>query len=125
MKPMLRVRHEASCASDILETSAPPIHNSPVSGRSKPAMRLSSVVLPEPDGPMMPRNSPSPTSRLRCWRTVIVSPPRVNALVTSRMCMIGWLLPMRDPLGVRGPGRVCCPVLDRGLRTTDYELFLL
>ena len=86
-----RVRHAASCDSDIADTSAPPIRSSPESGLSSPAIRLSSVVLPEPDGPMMPRNSASGTSRLRCLRTSIRSPPREKDLTTLRMCMIGWL----------------------------------
>ena len=33
------------------------------------AIMLSSVVLPEPDGPMMVRNSPSLTEKLRPWIT--------------------------------------------------------
>src|SRR5437867_1717404 len=36
----------------------------PASGFSKPAMRRSVVVLPEPDGPSMVKNSPCSTSRL-------------------------------------------------------------
>src|SRR5438067_594824 len=99
MKPMLRVRHAASCASDICDTWAPPIESWPVSGLSRPAIRFRSVVLPEPEGPMMPRNSPSATSRSRFFRTVIFSPPRVNDFVTLWMCRIALL--MRDlPLPV-------------------------
>src|SRR6516165_7846884 len=89
MKPILRVRQEASWASFMRETHCPPIQTSPRSGLSRPAMRLSSVVLPEPDGPMMPRNSPSATSRLRLRKTVISSPPRAKDLTTFRTCMIG------------------------------------
>ncbi len=44
-------------------TSRPPSSMRPESGRSKPAMILSSVVLPEPDGPSSVKNSPSCTSR--------------------------------------------------------------
>ena len=33
------------------------------------AIMLSSVVLPAPDGPMMVRNSPSRTEKLRSWIT--------------------------------------------------------
>src|SRR3954454_5536838 len=43
--------------------SAPPSVTRPVSGRSKPAMIRSVVVLPEPDGPSSVKNSPSPTFR--------------------------------------------------------------
>ena len=41
---------------------SPPIQISPVSGRSKPAISRSSVVLPEPLSPRMVRNSPGATS---------------------------------------------------------------
>src|SRR6185295_11138045 len=34
----------------------------PASGRSMPAIRFSSVVFPDPEGPIKPRNSPSGTS---------------------------------------------------------------
>jgi hypothetical protein len=37
---------------------------SPRSGRSKPAITLSRVDLPQPDGPTMATNSPSRTSKL-------------------------------------------------------------
>src|SRR5437868_5447440 len=89
MKPMLRVRQEASSASDILETSRSPIQTSPSLGRSRPAMRLRSVVLPDPDGPMMPRNSPLETSRLRFLSTSICSSPRLKYLCTPQIRMIG------------------------------------
>src|SRR5438105_10886526 len=86
---MLRVRHEASSASDICETRRSPIQTSPSLGRSSPAIRFRSVVLPEPDGPMMPRNSPLATSRLRFLSTSICSSPRVKYLWTPRIRMIG------------------------------------
>src|SRR5207244_8540272 len=43
--------------------SAPRSVTRPVSGRSKPAMIRSVVVLPEPEGPSSVKNSPSPTVR--------------------------------------------------------------
>ena len=69
---MLRVRQRGELGlGHARRRSAPPIQTSPRLGLSRPAIRLSSVVLPEPDGPMMPRNSPSATSRLRLRSTVI------------------------------------------------------
>src|SRR4051812_44138222 len=53
--------------------SAPPSVTRPVSGRSKPAMIRSVVVLPEPDGPSSVKNSPSPTFRSTSW-TATTSP---------------------------------------------------
>ena len=45
------------------ETSLPPSSTMPSSGRSKPAITRSVVVLPEPDGPSIVKNSPRPISR--------------------------------------------------------------
>ncbi|MGX1013229.1 hypothetical protein AB7M69_007586 [Bradyrhizobium japonicum] len=41
----------------------PPSRMSPRSGWTKPAMDISSVVLPEPEGPSSVRNSPRLTVR--------------------------------------------------------------
>src|SRR5262249_31482330 len=89
MKPMCRVRQRASSASDMAATSWPPMRTSRSLGRSRPAMRLSKVVLPEPLGPIRPRNSPSGTSRLRSLSTSICSLPRVKYLCTPRTRTIG------------------------------------
>src|SRR5579864_692254 len=89
MKPMLRVRQRASSDSVMRETSDSPIQTSPSLGLSRPAMRFNSVVLPEPLGPMRPKNSPSGTSRLRLLRTSICSLPRVKNLCTPRTRTIG------------------------------------
>src|SRR5262245_2310358 len=50
--------------------SSPPSRIAPVSGRSKPAIMRSVVVLPEPDGPSMVKNSPSAT-----WRSTLSTAP--------------------------------------------------
>ena len=42
-------------------TSLPPTSSSPAWCRAKPAMRRSSVDLPEPEGPRMAKNSPGST----------------------------------------------------------------
>jgi len=44
-------------------TSTPASSTVPASGRSNPAISRSSVVLPEPEGPSIVKNSPSATSR--------------------------------------------------------------
>lgn len=46
-------------------TQRSPTLISPASGVSRPAIRRSNVVLPQPDGPNRPRISPSWTQRLR------------------------------------------------------------
>src|SRR5262249_16217572 len=52
----------------------------PSLGLSRPAMRLSNVVLPEPLGPIRPRNSPSGTSKLSPLSTSMRSLPRSKYL---------------------------------------------
>src|SRR5947208_1733291 len=84
MKPTWRVRQRASSASLMPEMQSSPTKISPPLGRSSPAIRLRSVVLPEPDGPISARNSPSGTSRLSPKRTLICSLPRRKNLCTSR-----------------------------------------
>ncbi len=61
-KPSLerRVRVRASSCSRAMST--PSMITEPTSGRSSPAIRLSSVDLPEPDSPTIAMYSPPPTS---------------------------------------------------------------
>jgi len=51
--PTWRRRNRAAPASDSMSTRSSPTRTAPLVGRSIPAMRLSSVDLPLPDGPMM------------------------------------------------------------------------
>ena len=44
-------------------TTVPPMRISPASGGSNPAMRRSTVVLPQPDGPTIATVRPSATTR--------------------------------------------------------------
>ena len=69
MNPMLRDRQRASagprsCPMFVLLTTM-----SPEDGESMPPIRLSSVVLPLPDGPMRATKSPAVTSSDRPSRT--------------------------------------------------------
>ena len=50
-------------------TWRPPSHTDPRCGRSKPATSLSRVVLPQPEGPSNPTNSPRCSVR-SIWRNV-------------------------------------------------------
>ena len=61
-KPMVRARQAASCAALIALTSSPATRTVPRVGLSRPATRLSSVDLPEPDGPMSAVKLPSSKS---------------------------------------------------------------
>jgi hypothetical protein len=71
MKPTLRERQTASSVSLNSATSIPSMKIFPDVGLSMPAMRLRSVVLPEPDGPMKAMNSPWEIARLMLRKTGI------------------------------------------------------
>ena len=61
----------------------------PNSGRSRPAMIMRSVDLPEPDGPTMPTASPRPTSRETLLRicTRAAPRPRLRSTFCSAMAL--------------------------------------
>ncbi|OLD37219.1 MAG: hypothetical protein AUI57_11715 [Candidatus Rokubacteria bacterium 13_1_40CM_2_68_8] len=61
---------------DIRVISSPATVTLPADGTSSPPRRFSSVVLPEPLGPMNATKSPASTSRFNPWSTWISSPPR-------------------------------------------------
>src|SRR4051812_17354691 len=56
--------------------SSPPTRSTPPSGRSMPAIRLSSVLLPEPDGPINAMKSPSSMESVMLDSTGTVCTPR-------------------------------------------------
>ena len=56
--PTWRRRNRAAPASLSMSTRSSPTRTAPLVGLSIPAMRLSSVDLPLPDGPMMATASP-------------------------------------------------------------------
>src|SRR5499427_4439061 len=60
----------------------PPTSTVPPVGVSSPPMRLSSVVLPEPDGPISARKSPAGISRFTFRNTSMRSEPRVKCFCT-------------------------------------------
>src|SRR5262245_9438543 len=55
------------CAAGIRVTSRPPMQIRPALGSMSPAIRFSSVVLPEPLGPRIVTNWPWPTTRSMSW----------------------------------------------------------
>src|SRR3954464_5641807 len=71
-----------SCGA-VRETSIPPSSIRPPSGRSKPAIRRSVVVLPEPEGPSSVKNSPRRTSR--SMLSTAITPPYALRTPASRM----------------------------------------
>ena len=69
-KPISRKRRSLRALSESWARFRPPITTRPLSGVSRPARRLSNVLLPDPLGPMIERNSPPDTSRLTSVRAV-------------------------------------------------------
>src|SRR5215470_14970065 len=68
--PILRPRKRASASSPSSASASPATVTDPVSDRSSPAMTMSRVDFPEPDGPTRPIASPRPILRsmsLRIW----------------------------------------------------------
>src|SRR5690242_9318144 len=89
----------------------------PAVGVSSPPIRLSSVVLPEPDGPMSATKSPRGMSRSMPCSTSIVSPPRRYVFVTPRISTRTF---MDAGLLVGEPRRRTVP--ERGRRRDDHAL---
>jgi len=61
-------------------------------GRSRPPIRLSSVDLPESDGPAMQRNSAGATTRLTACRARMTCGPTTNSLDSSTVQTIGFMI---------------------------------
>ena len=66
--------------------SRPSNSTEPVSGDSNPAMMRSVVVLPQPDGPSKPKNSPRSTAT-ETSATAAVAPKRLEILLRERSGM--------------------------------------
>ncbi len=64
MIPTWRARNRASALSLRVSIRRPATVTAPEVGRSRPAMRLSSVDFPLPDGPMTATTSPAATPML-------------------------------------------------------------
>src|SRR5215470_13125183 len=66
--PTWRPRKRANASSSRALKGVPLTTTSPLSGRSRPAITISSVDFPEPEGPMRPIASPDATRRLISFR---------------------------------------------------------
>src|ERR1700756_4353105 len=89
--PTLRPRNRASASSSSRPRSWPATVTVPESGRSSPAITISRVDLPEPDGPTSPTASPRAICRsmsLRIW-TRAAPRPRARLMPVSAMAPAG------------------------------------
>ncbi len=59
IKPILSARKRSSSFADIAATSTPSIFSVPQVGRSRQPSRFTSVLLPEPEGPVIATHSPA------------------------------------------------------------------
>src|SRR5579871_464718 len=73
MKPILSARKRSSSVGDMVATSTPSIRSSPSVGRSRQPMRLTRVLLPEPEGPVMATHSPA-TMEKEAWSRARTTP---------------------------------------------------
>src|SRR5579863_34752 len=80
-----------------LECRVPSITTAPASGRMNPAIRLRSVVLPQPEGPTMATNSPSRTLKLTLSMTSRRPLSEANPLLTSRTSILVRIAPPDPP----------------------------
>src|SRR5580765_3225865 len=105
MNPMWRARHAASARSLRLLISVSPTRTDPRVGRSMPASRFNRVDLPDPDGPIRPRKSPSGTLIDTRSSTGTSIWSRLYNLLTSRNSMsatLGSLHPNDAAVGQAG-----------------------
>ena len=71
--------------------SAPSTTTVPAVGRSSRLMHLTSVLLPAPERPMMPKISPRSIVRSMSESAVTAPSPAPNVLLSPRISMIGLL----------------------------------
>src|SRR5262245_21846551 len=87
--PTLRPRNRASASSSRAPSAWSATTTEPESGRSRPAITISSVDLPEPDGPTMPTASPRPILRSMSLRIWTRAAPRPSDRLTPASAIAG------------------------------------
>src|SRR5262249_5609036 len=86
--PTWRPRKRASASSSRALKGVPLTTTSPLSGRSRPAITISSVDFPEPEGPIRPIASPGATRRLMSFRICTRAAPLPSERLTLEMEMV-------------------------------------
>src|ERR1700753_118812 len=99
--PTWRPRKRASASSSRALKGVPLTTTSPLSGRSSPAITISKVDLPEPDGPIRPIASPEATRRLISLRICTRAAPEPSERVTLEMAMLFGSRPVNDEGSMR------------------------
>src|SRR6185312_2145717 len=94
---MLRPRKRASSSSSSLLSMASATRTVPESGRSSPAMTISRVDLPDPDGPIRPTASPVPICKATSFRICTRPAPWPSERFTPASAIAGparFLMPL-------------------------------
>src|SRR3984893_12088773 len=99
--PTWRPRNRASASSSRALNGVPFTTTSPLSGRSSPAITISKVDLPEPDGPIRPIASPGATRRLISFRICTRAAPVPSERLTLEMDMVSGSMPAREEGSMR------------------------
>src|SRR3954453_11399158 len=99
--PTWRPRKRASASSSRALNGGPLTTTSPLSGRSSPAITISKVDLPEPDGPIRPIASPDATRRLISFRIWTRAAPVPSERLTLEMEMVSGSTPAREEDSMR------------------------
>src|SRR5271165_1546201 len=99
--PTWRPRKRASASSSRALKGVPLTTTSPLSGRSRPAITISKVDLPEPDGPIRPIASPGATRRLMSFRIWTRAAPAPSERLTFEMEMVSGARPASDEGSMR------------------------
>src|SRR5215211_6070701 len=99
--PTRRPRKRASASSSRALNGVPLTTTSPLSGRSSPAITISKVDLPEPDGPIRPIASPGATRKLTSFRMCTRAAPEPSDRLTFEMEMVSGSRPASDEGSMR------------------------
>src|SRR5882757_5801835 len=99
--PTWRPRNRASASSLRALNGVPLTTTSPLSGRSSPAITISRVDFPEPDGPIRPIASPDATRRLISFRICTRAAPEPSDRLTLEMEMVSGSTPVREEGSMR------------------------
>src|SRR5688572_13101233 len=79
------------------ERAAPSMTTAPASGRMKPAIMFMSVDLPQPEGPTMAMNSPSPTVKLTSSTTGSTPASVLKLFCSARTSILVRIAPPDPP----------------------------
>src|SRR6186997_867008 len=94
--PTWRPRKRAKASSSRALNAVPLTTTSPLSGRSSPAITISRVDFPEPEGPIRPIASPGATRRLISLRMWTRAAPVPSERLTFEMAMVSGTRPAND-----------------------------